>query len=140
LNGRIAFVCWGPLDSNPWFKTPLEIGIRRLGEPEPLPPRAPGPMAFSDPDYVREILAAAGFRSVEIREEHPMLRGHQTVQEEASLAMTIGPTSRLIALKKPDPPTLAAMAAELAMAFRPCLTDDGMRVPCTILTVTAQAP
>ena len=32
----------------------------------PLDPRAPGPFAFADPDYVREILTSAGFSDVRI--------------------------------------------------------------------------
>ena len=41
--GRLAFACWGPLEANPWFALPLQVGIERLGPPEPQPPRAPGP-------------------------------------------------------------------------------------------------
>lgn len=137
--GRVAFVCWGALEANPWFRTPLEIGIRHLGPPDPLPPRAPGPMAFGEADYVEEILSAAGFTGIDIREERPLLLGLPSAEEEAGLAMALGPTSRLIALKKPDPATLAAMAEEIAAAFRPNLTDGGMRLPCTVFVVTARA-
>jgi SAM-dependent methyltransferase len=138
--GRLAFACWGPLDANPWFRTPLEIGIRHLGPPEPLPPRAPGPLAFGEPDYVAEILGAAGLKGVAVREEHPTLRGLATAEDEAGLAMALGPTSRLIASKKPDPATLAAVAREIADAFRPNLTGGGMRVPSTVFIAEARAP
>ena len=138
--GRLAFVCWGPLEANPWFGRPLEIGVRHLGEPEPLPPRAPGPLAFGEPEYVRGILAAAGFGDIEIREEHPVLAGLTSAEEEATLAMALGPTSRLIALRKPDQATLAAIAAEIAAAFRPSLTGAGIRTPCTVYVATARAP
>ena len=39
---------------------PLEVGVPRLGPPEPQPPRAPGPLALSEPDYIDEILTGAG--------------------------------------------------------------------------------
>lgn len=138
--GRLAFVCWGPLEANPWFRTPLEIGIRHLGPPEPLPPRAPGPLAFGEPDYVAEILAAAGFGDPDIREAHPTLLGLATAEEEAGLAMALGPTSRLIAARKPDAGALAVLAKDIADALRPNQTGGGMRMPSTVFVVSARAP
>jgi hypothetical protein len=69
-----------------------------------------------------------------------LLVGLPSAEEEASLAMALGPTSRLIALKKPGPATLAAIAEEIAAAFRPSLTGDGIRTPCTVFVATARAP
>ena len=60
--GRLGFVCWGGLADNPWFYIPRTAAIRHLGEPEAMPPRAPGPMAFADAGYVTEILSGAGFQ------------------------------------------------------------------------------
>jgi SAM-dependent methyltransferase len=48
--GRLAFAAWGPLEANPWFALPLQVGVERLGPPQPQPPRAPGPLALSEPD------------------------------------------------------------------------------------------
>ena len=48
--GRLAFVCWAPLADNPFFLLPIQIATRHLGPVEPTPPRAPGPLAFSQPD------------------------------------------------------------------------------------------
>ena len=65
-DGRLSFVCWASAAENPWFNVPLEVAKRHLGPPEPTPPRAPGPLAFSEPAYVESILLEAGFREPQI--------------------------------------------------------------------------
>ena len=43
-SGRLAFVCWAPIEKNPWFEIPMAAGARWLGPVEPQPPRAPAPV------------------------------------------------------------------------------------------------
>ena len=47
LGGRLQFVCFAPIERNPWFTVPLGVVARHVGKPDPSPPRAPGPHAFS---------------------------------------------------------------------------------------------
>jgi SAM-dependent methyltransferase len=70
--GRLAFVCWAPLEDNPWFKEPLAAGIRWLGPPEPQPPRAPGPLALAETGYIEEILRDAGSSNAASRRCRPL--------------------------------------------------------------------
>ncbi len=65
--GRLCFACWGALDDNEHWLIPYRVALRHLGPPEPKPTRAPGPMAFADPDYVRGFLGKAGFTDIAIR-------------------------------------------------------------------------
>ena len=58
--GRLCFACWGPLEENEHWLVPYRVALRHLGPPEPKPPRAPGPMAFAEPDYVRGFLLKPG--------------------------------------------------------------------------------
>ena len=95
--GRLAFVCWAALEDNPWFALPLAVGERRLGPPDPQPPRAPGPLAFSEPGYVEEILSAAGFADVAIDTAPTHLQGAASAAAEADFACLVGPLTRLIA-------------------------------------------
>ena len=66
--GRLDFVCWGPIEENRWMGELRQVLARHLPPPEgpPPSPRAPGPFAFAEPDYVREILQAGGFGGIEI--------------------------------------------------------------------------
>jgi SAM-dependent methyltransferase len=138
--GRLAFVCWGPLEDNPWFALPLRVGIEMLGPPEPKPPRAPGPLALSEPDYIDEILNAAGFAGIEIDRVDTWLPGAASAREEAELASQVGPLARLLRERNSDTALRELLTGELADRLLPYLTADGMRLPARLHLVTAATP
>jgi SAM-dependent methyltransferase len=139
-DGRLAFVCWAPLEDNPWFRLPLAAAIARLGPPEPTPPRAPGPLAFSEPDYVREILAAAGFTAVTVERHAIRLTGAPTAEEEARLVCEVGPVARLIREREPAPAVIEALVAEIVTSLEPYATAEGVRIPAGVFLVAASRP
>ena len=63
--GRIDLAVWGPPPENPWMLEGMAVARRHVDMPAPVP-RAPGPFAFEDLDYLQEILAAAGFRQSQL--------------------------------------------------------------------------
>ena len=67
-NGKLCFVCWQPPQRNPWISAPFAVAQPMLPPQPVLEPRAPGPFAFADPGYVREILNGAGFKSITVDE------------------------------------------------------------------------
>jgi len=136
--GRLCFACWAPLDDNPWLKLPLAVGVQRLGPPKQQPRRAPGPMAFSDAEYVRDILADAGFSAIGIEELRPEVGAHATAEEEAPFALAAGPLARLVNEKNPDPAVRADLVREVAEALRPYVTEAGVRAPAAFYCVTAR--
>lgn len=137
--GRLAFVCWTELGANPWFALPLEAGIRHLGEPEPAPPRAPGPFALAEADYVDEVLRTAGFADVEIERTESVVEGAASAGEEAAFACQMGPLSRLIRERAPDDPAVVErIASDVAEQFRLFETDAGVRLPATVFFVGAR--
>jgi SAM-dependent methyltransferase len=135
--GRLCFACWGPLADNRHWLIPYEVAVRRLGPPAPRPARAPGPMAFSDPEYVRSFLGAAGFASIEIHRETPRIIA-SSPREEAEHACIMGPSGRLIDEKKPDPATVDAIRHEIEQAFAAYAKDQGSVLPSTVFLVTAR--
>ena len=137
--GRLAFVCWGPLVDNPFFLLPIKIATRHLGPIEPTPPRAPGPLAFSDTDYVRDILTSAGWSDVRIDERQPPLLGMATAEEQAAFSIEMGPVSRLIAERRPDPATVAALRTELTTELATYATETGVEIPSRLHYVTARS-
>jgi SAM-dependent methyltransferase len=138
--GRLAFVCWPPLEANPWLALPLEVGVARLGPPEPQPPRAPGPLALSEPDYIDQILSAAGFADVRIERTETWLPGAPSARQEAELAGQVGLLARLLRERAADEATRAELIGELTRRFAPYLTEHGVRLPAVIHLVTATAP
>ena len=137
--GRLCFACWGPLEANCHWLIPYEVALRHLGPPAPKPPRAPGPMAFADPDYVRSFLGAAGFEAIEMHRETPDVFA-STPQEEAEHACIMGPSGRLIDEKSPDDATRQTIRREIEDAFAAHLRDCNTRLPSTVFLVTARRP
>jgi SAM-dependent methyltransferase len=138
--GRLAFVCWAPLADNPLFLLPMQIATRHLGPAEPMAPHAPGPLAFSDADYVRDILTGAGWSDVRIDAEQPVLLGSPTAQEQAAFSIEMGPVSRLIAERQPDAATAASLKADLTRELAPYATENGIQMPSRLFYVTGHKP
>jgi len=65
--GRLVFACWQPLAANQWMLVPGAALAEHLPPPAPAPAGGPGMFAFADPDRLRPILAAAGWRIRERR-------------------------------------------------------------------------
>jgi SAM-dependent methyltransferase len=137
--GRLCFVCWASLEANKHWLIPYEVALRHLGPPAPQPPRAPGPMAFSDPDYVRSFLQTAGFADIAIDRETPLIAG-STPDEEAEHACIMGPSGRLIDEKKPDDALRERIRQEMIEAFAAFARGQELRLPSTVFVVTARRP
>ena len=135
--GRVCFVCWGPIEENRHWMIPYEVALRHLGPPAPTPPHAPGPLAFSDRDYVRSILERAGFAEVVIDRETPDISG-STPGEEAEYACVMGPPARLIEEKKPDQAVRETIKREMAEAFVAYARGGPILLPSTVFLVTAR--
>jgi SAM-dependent methyltransferase len=135
--GRLCFACWGPLDENEHWLVPYRVALRHLGPPEPKPPRAPGPMAFANPGYVREFLGKAGFAAVAVDREHPEI-SVSSPHEEAEHACIMGPSGRLIDEKKPDEATRATIRREIEEAFSEHATGGRTTLQSTVFVVTAR--
>ena len=137
--GRLCFVCWGPLEENRHWVIPYEVALRHLGPPAPTPPHTPGPLAFSDRDYVLRTLERAGFADVVIDRETPEIVG-STPEEEAEYACVMGPPARLIEEKKPDQAVRTVIRQEMAEAFADYARGGPMLLSSTVFLVTAQRP
>ncbi|MGH2718463.1 MAG: class I SAM-dependent methyltransferase [Actinomycetota bacterium] len=64
---RLSFCCWQQPGANEWMVLPNMVALGVLGATPPPPePGAPGPFAFADAGYVRQILGDAGFSTIDI--------------------------------------------------------------------------
>lgn len=63
--GRLDLAVWGPPLQNPWMLEGMAVARRHVEMPAPVP-RAPGPFAFEEREYMEETLIAAGFSNVNI--------------------------------------------------------------------------
>lgn len=64
LGGRLAFVCWQPINRNPWMSAAPAVLRSLMDNPPPAPPAGTaGPLAFGDTTYVERVLTDAGWSS-----------------------------------------------------------------------------
>lgn len=123
-DGRLAFVCWRGAAENDWVRLPLGAISHILPQP-PANPTAPGPFAFGDADYLRDILTHAGFEQIGIAPfDTPISYGRGDTREAAvddalDMAMAVGPLSRALADQPPEICDKAAAAVRAAFAERP---------------------
>ena len=77
---------------------PAMAALELLPAPPEMPPRAPGPFAFEEADYVEAILVEAGFRSIAVTPiSHPLVFGKGlTIQEVVERLVNIGPIAQLV--------------------------------------------
>lgn len=137
--GRLVFACWAALAENRHWLISYDIALRHLGAPAKSPDHEPSPLAFADPEFVRGVLAAAGFVGIAVERAHPTIIGGSP-EDEARQALTMGPTARLIEAKQPDEPTRDVITREIAAAFAAEAADGPIRLPATIFLVTARRP
>jgi SAM-dependent methyltransferase len=137
--GRLVFACWAPVAENRHWLISYDIALRHLGPPVPSAEHEAGPLAFGDPDYIRRILAAAGFTDIAVERAHPTIIGGSP-EEEARQALVMGPTARLIEAKQPDETTRQVIAEEIAAAYAEEVSAGPIRMPATIFLVTARCP
>ncbi len=63
--GRLDIAVWAPIADNPWQREVMAVLKRHIDLPTPEP-RAPGPFALAERDYLTDLLQSAGFSGIEI--------------------------------------------------------------------------
>ena len=135
--GRLCMAVWASLAENVHWKIPFDIAVKHLGAPAATDPHEPGPMAFRDPAYLRDILAKAGFAEIDIAPQGFKIIG-DTARSEAEHAAMFGPAWRLMEEKNAPDAARQAITAETEAAFAPYLTPEGLRLPGTVLIARAK--
>lgn len=96
--GRLAFVCWQPIDRNPWTYLALQTAARFVTLPPRAGPEEPGPFSFADPDRVRRILSAAGFADValEPHEQELVIAAGASYEDAVDFLLQLGPMAAVL--------------------------------------------
>ena len=111
-----------------------------LPPPAPAPADGPGMFAFADPDRLRPILAAAGWRDVEIASEHAsiLVGGGGSVDDAVEFLRTA--TQGRTMLAGADAATAARALASVRAALTPFADADGVHLDAAVWLVQAMAP
>ena len=65
-NGQLCFVCWQNPSLNPWQSLSIQVIKEFLDLPSP-PAKSPGPFAFEDKNYIKEIRICPNQESISSR-------------------------------------------------------------------------
>jgi SAM-dependent methyltransferase len=136
--GRLAFACWQPFERNPWMAVPAHAAATVITMPPRPAPGTPGPFAFSDPDYVRDILTRAGYRDLVVASHTaPMSVGTAvgTLDDAARFAMQFGPTAT--AMRDAPPDAIPRVFEAVRAALETFVTPNGVVIPAAVWIVTA---
>ncbi len=136
----LLFACWQGPSLNDWVSVPLRAAYGVLGAPQPTPPRMPGPFAFADAAYVREILDEAGWCDVSLKPQQVTLRWGDSgdVHRSAQELLRTGPVGRL--LVDVDEQTRQQVYQAVADALAPHVTEQGLALDGALWIVTARNP
>ncbi|WP_211349024.1 class I SAM-dependent methyltransferase [Nocardioides litoris] len=144
--GRLAFVCWRRRGENPSFALGQGALYRALGEePDTADSPAPGPMAFADPDRVRTVLGAAGWRDVRPEPLDTVLDysfdGSDGVEHRTALvlATSTGARAHDTVLPRLGEDGWRRVVAEVRTEVRAGVVDGALRLPAACWLVTATA-
>lgn len=136
--GRLVFAAWAGPEHNPWFTVPHEAAVARLGPVDPVPPDAPGPMAFRDGERVLGLMTEAGFRNcacacADIHLHHP-----GGLDDVLRFVPHVGPIARMLREKNGTEEDRDAILEIVKAEFGRHESSDGIRVPARVNVFSAQ--
>ena len=138
--GRTAIGCWRAFADNPWAALPFAAARPLLPPQEPPVPGAPGPFAFDDAGRFRDVLATAGFGSIEIQPfdaELTLGEGADPLEAALNQSLEIGPLAR--AMKTLPESASGAVSDAVRKALGSHVRDGAVRLPGAVWLVSARA-
>lgn len=135
--GRLVFLCWQAAAANAWVALAGRAVQPFLPVPDSPPdPRAPGPFAFADPDYVRSILEPAGFSDIHCDPVIAELNIGASLNEAVAFQGEIGPVARVLA--ELDDELKAQALAAAREALLPHVNESGVSLGAACWLVSAR--
>jgi SAM-dependent methyltransferase len=141
-DGRLGLIVWRRLADNPCWGLGKSIALEHLPPPGPQAQTCgPGPFSWADEETDRQMLAAAGFGTLDLFErlDADICMG-RTIDEAVAFQILVGPSGEIIreagALGEQG---LPAIKEKMAAALRPYLRDDGVWLPSSTWMIVARA-
>ena len=132
--GRLCIATWQPLSANDWLTIP-GAALLRYGSIPDSTGAGPGMFAQSDPHVVREVLTAAGYRSIDLRAiTAPLLLGANAHEAAAHLADTGVGRAVLDTVAAHDRSRALAAVTEVLSDYT---SDNGVQLNAAIWITTA---
>jgi ubiquinone/menaquinone biosynthesis C-methylase UbiE len=94
--GSLHFVCWTNVMENEFFTAAANIIIKHLNKEFPKVTRSPGPFAFSEEKYIKQILDSSGFKNIKVDKVYTSLSTNDDAAKDGELLFKIGLAGRLL--------------------------------------------
>jgi SAM-dependent methyltransferase len=134
--GRLRFVCWRPIDENPFMHVPLNAVFEHVPRPPKPDPEEPGPFSFANTERVTRILTAAGFTPPRFEAVDIQMSFGATLDDAVAQASETGPASRALIDQSED--VRAAALESIRKALRPYALADGVKLRGATWLVAAE--
>ena len=95
-NGSLNFVCWTNLMENEFITEGMDVITKYTQKVLPEVTNDPGPFAFSEPEYIHEILQSAGFKNINVDKVYTSISTKDSAEQDAELLMGIGPRAKIL--------------------------------------------
>ncbi len=136
-NGQLCFVCWQNPSLNPWQNLSIQVIKEFLDLPSP-PPKSPGPFAFEDKNYIKDILDQSNFKDIEIddNQEDIVMFSGKSIEEACEDYLTINPVVTEM-LKHSKDELKDEILQALILKFSEFHNGEGLLFPSATWIVTA---
>ncbi|WP_299003991.1 class I SAM-dependent methyltransferase [uncultured Caulobacter sp.] len=134
-DGRLTFAAWRSPEENPLALIPLQAAAPFLAEPPGFERDAPGRFAFADPERVRAILTASGWRDVAITALD--VASPLSFDELMTMSLRIGPLNPILKAADEDMRRKVGQAVESALAPHVREGVATMKSACWLVTAKA---
>jgi SAM-dependent methyltransferase len=135
---RLTFACWQPLTANDWLALPVAALAERLPLPDLGEPGAPGMFSLDQPDRIRSVLTAAGWRDIDVTAAQARILVGGGELEDAVNFVREGSVGRRVLAGGDGAARARAIAAarDLLASHR---DEQGVRLPAAVWLVQARS-
>jgi ubiquinone/menaquinone biosynthesis C-methylase UbiE len=139
--GKVCLIVWRGIDHNPAWGAAKAVVREFLPPPGPAARTCgPGPFSWADEETDREMLAAGGFKEVEVFERNDLdMCVGRTIDEAIDYQILVGPSGEIVREAGDEGKRrLPEIRAKLTELFRPNLREDGVYLPSSTWTIVAR--
>jgi len=137
-DARMALVTWRPLNENPWMEVPMNAVAQHLPPRPKGTPNAPGMFAFANPDYVSDVLTAAGWAKPEFEKLDLNLdiAAGKGLDEAVIQSTQIGAVNSWLRNQMPE--IISASTNSLREALAPHCDGNSVRLPAAMWLISSK--
>lgn len=133
--GRLAFVCWQPLEKNAIDHIPLNAAIPVLPASLTKDLSRSHPFSFAKPDQVKRILEEAGFHTIDVV-AHAKTVDCGDEESALDLALSVGPLGKIV---RENPSVRDRVRDPVRRALEKWKEPRGIFLKAAVWVVTAKA-